>query len=157
MTWQYLLNSHAINEHFRVVKYIDIYCVEYNQEDGIVSNLKEMIYERPVNKKRLRTQRKISVPKLRLCNWENLNELDHDHGWNIQVSYPKIYSLFLRYPMSIMGLFWKVPTGLPHLPKWQLHHDQRSQITSIIIALTIIMNDPHKGHNWCEQLVNIGL
>jgi len=43
--WQYLLDSRRTNDHFWSWKYMDIQGAEYDQEDGVVPDLEEIIYE----------------------------------------------------------------------------------------------------------------
>ena len=57
------MDSHGINDSSRSPKYMDIYCVEYDQENCVISDLDTMDLSTDGGKHCLiRTQKKISSP-----------------------------------------------------------------------------------------------
>jgi len=72
---------------------MDTYCVEYDQENGIISDLDTMEVSMDGGKDYLlRTQKKSSPPAPGLLDWENIRN-NLDDGRSV-VSYPKICNLF---------------------------------------------------------------
>ena len=66
------MHSRIDSNTFRSCKYKETQCVEYDQKDGVVSDLKEIIYELVVKKGRPRTQKKKNAPKPGLRDWKDI-------------------------------------------------------------------------------------
>jgi len=90
-----------------------LYCVKYDQKNGVIADLEKIICHFMERKNKLLTQKKISVPGRGFCDWEKMRSARLD-GRDV-VSYPKICNLFFRYVLSI-ELFRKANTNIPHLP-----------------------------------------
>ena len=64
--WQKLVDSQGPSYYFGSRKHMDLYCVEYDQENGVISDLEKITCQRTEIKNMLPTQKKISVPELSL-------------------------------------------------------------------------------------------